>query len=242
MFEGTSPGNLVSGMGTLSQEMFMSESSVSDLQLDSVSLFEIGLNDDDSPTFLPTFPMENGTNLAHTFSSTSVDEESPLVAGFPMAESKNGGSVSKRTGRGRKSKSGSLRCMSKNAIAARENREKKKAYISSLEEELKSRTKENERLRQHYARSNQTISKLDQEVQYLRNIISNLPEIRKLVPAIQTAFVTSSPDEYSLDPTDASPSKPTNPAGLCVHVLNGQVSLKFCSICSKNCKKLDNSP
>jgi len=61
----------------------------------------------------------------------------------------------------------------KNALAARENRIKKKKYLESLEKELGELRKENELLKAKDRLHNQVVEKLEQEVSYLKNVLAN---------------------------------------------------------------------
>ena len=62
---------------------------------------------------------------------------------------------------------------SKNAIAARENRQKKKMYTSNLEDQVSTLQKENESLNSECIESKRIVAKLQREVQYYRSIIEN---------------------------------------------------------------------
>ncbi|XP_012939433.1 uncharacterized protein LOC106012118 [Aplysia californica] len=62
---------------------------------------------------------------------------------------------------------------SKNAIAARENRIKKKQYVSGLEEKVSKMEVENKSLRQECVKNRDLLSSLQEEVDYYRSVISN---------------------------------------------------------------------
>ena len=62
---------------------------------------------------------------------------------------------------------------SRQAVAARENREKKKQYISGLEAQIEKLSKDNETLRSQDAHLQKMVTQLQEEVSYLRNIIAN---------------------------------------------------------------------
>lgn len=62
---------------------------------------------------------------------------------------------------------------SKNAIAARDNRLKKKKYIADLEETVSNLQVENERLREQSKQNGHTLCALQSEVSYLRKVLAN---------------------------------------------------------------------
>lgn len=62
---------------------------------------------------------------------------------------------------------------SKNAIAARDNRQRKKKYISGLEESVRNLQTENEHLRDQCRKNRNTVSRLQNEVSYLQGVIAN---------------------------------------------------------------------
>ncbi|XP_070180375.1 uncharacterized protein, partial [Littorina saxatilis] len=91
---------------------------------------------------------------------------------------------------------------SRQAIAARELRQKKKQYVSGLEASVESLTEENERLKYQNARQEQRISKYKAEVKYLKNVIANESALSALLTNIQnssgiklTASLMSETDE-----------------------------------------------
>ncbi|XP_022256459.1 uncharacterized protein LOC106472156 isoform X2 [Limulus polyphemus] len=78
-----------------------------------------------------------------------------------------------------------LPCLSKNAIAARENRKKKKKYIEQLENSVKNLTKNNNNLNQNVKEMKEVIVNLTNEVSYLRGVIANIEEISTLIKGIK---------------------------------------------------------
>ncbi|BFZ11903.1 hypothetical protein BsWGS_14942 [Bradybaena similaris] len=62
---------------------------------------------------------------------------------------------------------------SKNAIAARDNRLKKKKYIADLEKTVSNLQVENERLREQSKKNGNTLCALQSEVSYLRKVLAN---------------------------------------------------------------------
>ncbi|XP_076314605.1 uncharacterized protein LOC143226931, partial [Tachypleus tridentatus] len=78
-----------------------------------------------------------------------------------------------------------LPCLSKNAIAARENRKKKKKYVEQLENSVKKLTKDNEILNQSVKEMREVIVNLTNEVSYLRGVVANIEEISTLIKGIK---------------------------------------------------------
>lgn len=142
----------------------------------------------------------------------------------------------------------------KNAIQAKVNREKKKAYVKSLEDEIEELKSENATLKkdnEKYVRENKD---LIEEVEYLRSVLANesaLAGILKNIGNVENVKLSSSvirkrnagfDHDYSGVPSKRA--RTTKTAGVCVHVDEGTVSLEFCSKCasmSKASSEGDNS-
>jgi len=75
--------------------------------------------------------------------------------------------------------------LSKNAQLARENRQKKKQYISGLEENLSKAQQQNEILSRELSERDTTIEKLRKEITYFKSILANVKEISSLVSTIK---------------------------------------------------------
>ena len=71
------------------------------------------------------------------------------------------------------SKGESHQSMSKNAVAARENRQKKKAYINGLEQSVDKLRTENKGLKSDNDKMSKSIESLRAEVQYLKSVLAN---------------------------------------------------------------------
>ena len=188
-----------------------------------------------------------------TSSTTSLDfAASPTTSRGPAAKKRkpSGGSHTDK-------------CMTRNAIAARENRERKKAQFRDMEEQVEQLEEENQRLQNENECKTNAMATLIQEVTYLRGVVSNTPEIAALIqsirktPAIKdfrTSFGTSlrsNPrgkkiqDENQTPATSLKKSLLKNPvsppasksagekSGVCLHVVNGSVSLEICANCSR---------
>ncbi|KAK6183105.1 hypothetical protein SNE40_010649 [Patella caerulea] len=83
-----------------------------------------------------------------------------------------------------KTADGEAQCMSKNAVAARENRMKKKQYLSHLEKTVKALRDENTRLRMNEELKDNEINKLKTEVKYLSNVLANQSALSALLQNI----------------------------------------------------------
>lgn len=74
---------------------------------------------------------------------------------------------------------------SRQAIAARENRQKKKQYLSDLEASVKKFSEQNEQLNKQDAKQKQQIAELKEEVMYLKSVIANESALSALLKNIQ---------------------------------------------------------
>lgn len=90
----------------------------------------------------------------------------------------------------------------KNAIAARENRIKKKKYIEGIEGELQQLRKENEVLKTKEKRHDQVVDKLKEEISYLKNVLANQSTLSTLV----NRLVTTPGLSFNLTPEEPTPS------------------------------------
>ena len=143
----------------------------------------------------------------------------------------------------------------RNAIAARENRQKKKKYVEGLENDVAELKEENKTLKSRNESMTTMIKKLSDEVKYLRSVLANESTISLLLKSVASTpgislsssltqssgsegsgkenvkegerqYVTRSKKRRSDD--EASPSKRTRSSssgGVCLHVNNGKVSL-----------------
>ena len=79
------------------------------------------------------------------------------------------------------------KCMSKNAIAARENRLKKKQYVKDLEDTVKSISAENGTLKKQVSTMEEAVTDLKTEVKYLKKVLANqstLSALLKNIPSV----------------------------------------------------------
>ncbi|KAK9511522.1 hypothetical protein O3M35_000161 [Rhynocoris fuscipes] len=81
-----------------------------------------------------------------------------------------------------------VKCLSRNAVMARENRRRKKLYIESIEKEAKYLRETNRRLEIENKKNSKDMVSLRKEVNYLRNVMSNSSSIEKLLKAINKAL------------------------------------------------------
>ena len=72
----------------------------------------------------------------------------------------------------------------KNAIAARENRQKKKRYVESIEKQNEELKRENEILKAKDKYNSKTVEKLENEISYLRNVIANQTTLSALLKSV----------------------------------------------------------
>lgn len=94
------------------------------------------------------------------------------------------------------------KCFSKNAVLARLNREKKKQYISSLENANENLQKQNSRILQKVDSQEKVIKALKYEVLYLKSLLANSKEISEILKSIGHSTglpVTSSLRSFTSD-------------------------------------------
>ena len=131
----------------------------------------------------------------------------------------------------------------KNAIQAKMNREKKKAYIQSLEDEVENLKVENFAVRTESKKIAKERDALFEEVQYLKGVIANqtvLSGLLKNIGKVENVKLTSSfshrkrsaelDHDYGNSGKRVKKTKTT--AGVCLHVDEGNVSIEFCSKCA----------
>lgn len=82
--------------------------------------------------------------------------------------------------------------MSKNAIAARQNREKQKAYVKSLEDKVASLKERKQTLLQKDHFNQAKVEQLRNEVEYLNGVVGNMDQIKSIISVVaNTPGVTS---------------------------------------------------
>lgn len=135
----------------------------------------------------------------------------------------------------------------RNAVQAKVNREKKKAYMKDLEDGVDELRSENNNLKLKQTQLEESQRVLEEEVEYLKSVIANQSALANLLQNIpnvtnvklSTSFQRRKRDaEHDHDYRGQIPAKRTRPttAGVCLHVDNGHASLEFCSRCSNAAK------
>lgn len=127
----------------------------------------------------------------------------------------------------------------KNAIQAKMNREKKKAYIKSLEDNVDQLKKDNRTLKVNNEKLQKSYKTMEEELEYLRSVLANqsaLSSLLKNIPQVKNVQLSSSfSKKRKLIENDHDyplPTKSADLAGVCLHVHQDKVSLEFCAKCS----------
>lgn len=189
---------------------------------------------------LPLFPATSSVSLTSQpqFNSREVSpclSSSQLGHALPSSTSPSLPPLDKQCERNRK-----------NAEAAKQNRQKKKLYVSSLEKEAVSLRTEVSNLKQRCSNLESSNTRLETEVAYLKSVLVNQSKLSSLLAKIPISeggvHLTSS---FSLgkkaDPCEEECSRrrakrarldDQTAAGVCLHVSNDRVSLEFCAECS----------
>ncbi|XP_062572342.1 uncharacterized protein LOC134234310 isoform X2 [Saccostrea cucullata] len=128
----------------------------------------------------------------------------------------------------------------KNAVQAKINREKKKAYIKSLEDEVEELKSENKTLSENCDKLQISHKVMEEELDYLRSVLANQSALSNLlqnIPNVKNVELSSSfsRKRQSIDkdhdyPTNKRPKLVSG--GVCLHVHQDKVSLEFCAKCS----------
>ncbi|XP_018555676.1 CREB/ATF bZIP transcription factor [Lates calcarifer] len=138
----------------------------------------------------------------------------------------------------------SSRVINKNAIAARLNRLKKKAYVNSLEKKVGILSTENNVLKQKNDQLTKRVEELEDETRYLRAVLANestLAEVLSSLSSVNGMKISSSlfqgadPNDhnYALPRKHAKVEKKETPGGVCLHVDKDLVSVEFCVKCAE---------
>ncbi|XP_061197715.1 probable basic-leucine zipper transcription factor D [Saccostrea echinata] len=128
----------------------------------------------------------------------------------------------------------------KNAVQAKINREKKKAYIKNLEDDVELLKSENKTLKENCDKLQMSHKVMEEELDYLRSVLANQSALSNLlqnIPNVKNVELSSSfsRKRQSIDrdhdyPTNKRPKSVS--AGVCLHVHQDKVSLEFCAKCS----------
>ncbi|XP_066603486.1 uncharacterized protein [Prorops nasuta] len=81
-------------------------------------------------------------------------------------------------------------CLNRNALLARENRQRKKEYLQTIEERLSFYEKQNQTLNNTIEKQMLKIKKLSTEVLYLKNVLNNNTHITALLQSINFGIKT----------------------------------------------------
>ena len=135
--------------------------------------------------------------------------------------------------------------LSQNAILAKANREKKKEFVTSLQERIAELERNNSTLSSTNTRLRTSRRTLRNEVVYLKRVLRNdsaLSTILTRVDAVEeVSFTTRFSDErksgvdHTYDRTSSFDNVDNmTGSGVCLHIDGAQASLEFCSHCSKH--------
>jgi len=132
----------------------------------------------------------------------------------------------------------------RNAIAAKKNRERKKAQFNALEREVEELRTENNSYKKRCATLESGILALNKELEYYKAVLANESALSKLlqnIPNVSGINLTSSLGKRQNGIAFERPSKVAKPSngqlnptsgGVCLHVAKDNISLEFCSKCS----------
>lgn len=135
--------------------------------------------------------------------------------------------------------------MSKNAVLARENRRKKKEYVTSLEQQIRELDADKTTLQSKLTNAECQVTDLQQEVEYLKSVIANETTIGSLLKHIPSAVDISMKKRSKISARGTKRSRidhdyitvqdgTTPKPGVCLHVAEGIVSLEFCKKCNND--------
>lgn len=210
------------------------------------------------PEVLNNAPPTTSDDLpGHSRAATRANKRKYEVEYEDDSDAESVSTYTSKSKAGRKPSKGGQKCMSRNAIAARENREKKKQYIEHMEKRLKVSEDENKRLKVQMSEIQKNYDKLVKENEYHKGVLANSSTISTLIKElastnkielIGTSFVESSKPSVANTAADskvrkshriASTKGDTSPAisghssGICLHIHNKKVSLELCAKCSQ---------
>ncbi|KAL4238939.1 hypothetical protein ACF0H5_003643 [Mactra antiquata] len=124
------------------------------------------------------------------------------------------------------------KCMSKNAILARELREKKKKYVQELENTVDVLKSRNCDLETKYSKQSKHVKSLESEVQYLRNVLANQTTIASLLNSVHKtpgiSFTSSIGQNVKRKCSEDSESQQSSAHGVYVQT-NSTKKMKNCN-------------
>lgn len=169
------------------------------------------------------------------------DAESDVAAASPSGLLENSSSAARaRNG---------LKKISENkgAIAARQNRSKRKLYVEGLEQSVSKLRKENNDNKMKIDALQKAVNSLSEDATYLKGVLQNQSDLAKILKAVSTV------PGISIDPSIQCISRKSLPEsirqsgaeepvaklkkegsdyGICLNVQNGSVSFELCSHCN----------
>lgn len=217
---------------------------------DELSVYGIKLSPSVTTTFEPPVtniivpPPPTVTNIVPAPPAvTNVPSPVPVMATEPSKQCTNGNSRCKTNNEPKMDRN------TKNALAAKLNRQKKKEYMNNLESKLANVMSENEQLKAQESKMKDIITKLQLETKYLKGVLVNqstLSTLLQSIPQIDNVKLSSSlvsgktrrsyydeDDDKDLCRSSKRPKMADDIAGVCLHVLDNTASLEFCSECSQ---------
>lgn len=132
----------------------------------------------------------------------------------------------------------------RNAIAAKKNRERKKAQFNALEKEVEKLQEENSLYKKRCVALENGIVTLNKELEYYKAVLANESVLSKLLQNIPNVSGINLMSSLGKRPDGTTPPRPAkmikpsngqlNPTtgGVCLHVAKDNVSLEFCAKCS----------
>lgn len=136
----------------------------------------------------------------------------------------------------------------KNAEQAKINRQKKKAYVSGLEQTVEETQARADNLQKRLQEVETERDSWKKEVEYLKAVLANqsaLAGLLKNIPHVEGVTLSSSFSsqkrsaemDHSYTPSSKKQcTQPLSSAGVCLHVDSDKVSLEFCHHCAQNAK------
>lgn len=171
-------------------------------------------------------PFDNGSYGSHTVIEAAIEAD--------LRDMRKTGDEESDTG------------LNRNAIQARINRAKKKAYIARLEEEVQKLSKEKVEMKRKIDTFEEKETNLIAEVQYLKSVLSNDSMLANLISNIGNAnsVELTSPSishhkrKLDLAARTSETSKRWKPSasseGICLHVCQDRLSLELCHHCANS--------
>lgn len=98
-------------------------------------------------------------------------------------------------------------CSNRNAVMARVNRERKKMYVQSIEQKLKTLDQENKILKGRILEQDQRVEKLNEEVAYMRNVLKNQTMVSSLLKALNESLGKMHGNDPTITASTNNPDK-----------------------------------